>query len=535
MILTSSSAPKQVAGTGSQFCPRPSIASPCVSAPLRSLGARNVRQPSNVVPPNCTSFALQGGPRSSALWGGKRSRPQLVGRRLNQLRSSNDFQQQGGSSSSSSGSSNTDSSCQEAADSKDGELLPKPSSNSTSTNATDSDGTKSQLESTALAAGDSKAGDSDSDSDAAAAAAKRIAVSEQVVAEALLLAKAALKDVETSLDKIQDLPSAQQETQLQKILKAAIGPAVFAAACTAVVMSHGFGLFVQWGAAFTGGLIIALWGVHKGSLSQSGAVAAMMVGTGTLGCSLRLGATLLAFFFSSSKFTKYKEEQKEIDESAKKGGQRDWLQVACNGLVPTLLAITYGVLVGCVDVPLGPSLSVELWRSELVTALMGAYLGYYACCCGDTWASELGPLSSEQPRLITSMRPVRRGTNGGVTLAGLAASLAGGMFMGLVFYAAALVSPTLWVFPEPRLQWKLIPLGLFAGLFGSVLDSVLGATLQFSGYNPASGLVTSVPGPDIQTIAGVPFLTNNAVNAVSATTTALLIAFMSLRCGMFGF
>jgi hypothetical protein len=32
------------------------------------------------------------------------------------------------------------------------------------------------------------------------------------------------------------------------------------------------------------------------------------------------------------------------------------------------------------------------------------------------------------------------------------------------------------------LQWRLIPLGLMAGLFGSILDSVLGATLQVCGH-----------------------------------------------------
>jgi hypothetical protein len=31
------------------------------------------------------------------------------------------------------------------------------------------------------------------------------------------------------------------------------------------------------------------------------------------------------------------------------------LQVLCNGGVPTLIALTYGILVGCMDVPLGPS------------------------------------------------------------------------------------------------------------------------------------------------------------------------------------
>lgn len=49
-------------------------------------------------------------------------------------------------------------------------------------------------------------------------------------------------------------------------------------------------------------------------------------------------------------------------------------QVFCNALVPTILAIVYGVLAGCVDVPLGPLPSLEPWRAKAVTALMGGFL-----------------------------------------------------------------------------------------------------------------------------------------------------------------
>ena len=78
------------------------------------------------------------------------------------------------------------------------------------------------------------------------------------------------------------------------------------------------------------------------------------------------------------------------------------MQVLCNGLVPAVLACTAGVLTGGRDIPLNAAAAPK------ATAVLGAFIGYMACCCGDTWASELGQLSEEQPRLVTSLRPVRK-------------------------------------------------------------------------------------------------------------------------------
>ena len=78
------------------------------------------------------------------------------------------------------------------------------------------------------------------------------------------------------------------------------------------------------------------------------------------------------------------------------------VQVCCNALIPTVLAVLMGYWGGLADLPM------DAQRMPGYTAAAGAFLGYFACCCGDTWASEVGQLSAQQPRLITSLRPVRK-------------------------------------------------------------------------------------------------------------------------------
>ena len=61
---------------------------------------------------------------------------------------------------------------------------------------------------------------------------------------------------------------------------------------------------------------------------------------------------LLVFFISSSKVTKFKaDEKKRFEAEFKEGGQRNWLQVLCNGGMALELSLLYLLDVGSADLP----------------------------------------------------------------------------------------------------------------------------------------------------------------------------------------
>lgn len=69
------------------------------------------------------------------------------------------------------------------------------------------------------------------------------------------------------------------------------------------------------------------------------------------------------------------------------------------------------------------------------------------------------------------------------------------------------------------------------GIIGSVIDSILGATVQYSGFDLKLQKVVNYPGdPDqVLCISGANLLNNNQVNLASASLTALLVGCIALR------
>lgn len=254
-------------------------------------------------------------------------------------------------------------------------------------------------------------------------------------------------------------------------------------------------------------VVIALVAFLARSLSRSGALAAVLIGTVIFGLGgWSWAAVLLTFFVSSSLLTRlFKKRKAPLNEKFDKGGQRDAGQVLANGGLAAIFAGLHFFL------------PQAAWTWIAFTASLAAVNA-------DTWATELGTLNPDPPRLITTLKEVEPGTSGGISVYGLLASLAGA---GLVSLVALLV--------QPSADWlTFLLLVSLAGLFGSLFDSLLGATLQAIYFCPHCQNETErhplhTCGNATVLIRGIPWLNNDLVNLGCGLAGALV----GLLAGLF--
>lgn len=214
--------------------------------------------------------------------------------------------------------------------------------------------------------------------------------------------------------------------------------------------------YIQLALGFLIAAVIAAAARRLRALNTSGALAAWLLGTVVFGLGgLPWALVLMMFFVTSSGLSKlFKNRKQVIETNNEKGSQRDAWQVAANGGMAGLAVLFHLVFPG----------SVYPWV---------AFASAFAAANADTWATELGSLGKSKPRLISTWRRVPVGTSGAVSLAGTLAASAGAGVIGL---AAVLFRPDGISFLfSPWVHGFMI---LVAGLFGSLVDSLLGATIQ---------------------------------------------------------
>lgn len=214
-------------------------------------------------------------------------------------------------------------------------------------------------------------------------------------------------------------------------------------------------------------LAVALIGVYtyrKDMLNATGAFTAFAMGALIVLFTNFLWLLLLfALLGLGSAATRFRFKEKQARKvSEKQGGRRSTRNVIANGATPAVLAVAAPLIAGT-------------WGPDVAAV---AYVSAIAVAASDTFASEFGSLA-KKVYLITTFREVPAGVDGGVSLPGQAAALAGGLaisllgalFLGILGTGDLVMSVTPWTLLLPVLM----------GFFGCQVDSVLGATLEGEG------------------------------------------------------
>ncbi len=263
-------------------------------------------------------------------------------------------------------------------------------------------------------------------------------------------------------------------------------------------------------------LLLASAAFKRQSVSLSGAVTGFITGlviylSGGIWFWLHLGA----FFISSTLLGQFKQEEKfHSTAQHEKHGRRDGIQVISNTGPGALAALLYFIL---------PN-----------PAFFTAFAAAFAAANADTWAGEIGMLSARAPASILTGKPLPTGASGGVTRLGLTASAAGSAFIAVFSGGGVLLAAAHQTLQGATAYLSLAPVLIFtvsvaaivtlSGFLGSVIDSLLGASLQAEYLCAETGRPTERPYSNRRPntlIKGYRRITNDTVNLLSVSAAAL--------------
>jgi uncharacterized protein (TIGR00297 family) len=266
---------------------------------------------------------------------------------------------------------------------------------------------------------------------------------------------------------------------------------------------------VSFAIGFALSAAIGLMGYYGQSLSASGVLGAILVGTSVFAFGgWGWGLLLILFFVTSSLLSHYRMGQKaNVAEQFAKTGRRDLGQALANGGVAALFALA------------SPYADDRL-------PLYLAFAGSLAAVTADTWATELGILSRTPPRLITTGRSVPAGTSGAISPLGVVAALTGALIIALVALLLGTMDRSLLAGIDTLGLALILMILTISGLGGALVDSLLGATVQGIYWCPREGKETEKRihscGTPTVLRRGWAWLNNDWVNAICSGVGAVL-------------
>lgn len=198
---------------------------------------------------------------------------------------------------------------------------------------------------------------------------------------------------------------------------------------------------------------------------------------------------ILTFFITSSILSKLgRKEKHKFRLLFEKSSKRDSKQVFANGGIALIIVILFYFT--------GQDICYYLYLVSLATAN------------ADTWATELGVFNKAKPRLITTFKQVEKGSSGAVSFIGTSSAVLGSLCI--------ILSGTLII---SAMTIPIIVLLTICGFLASIIDSIIGATIQAQYLNGHPAMITEKAfddqGNPNKLIRGYKWLNNDIVNFLS--------------------
>ena len=273
-------------------------------------------------------------------------------------------------------------------------------------------------------------------------------------------------------------------------------------------------------------------------LTLGGAFAAVFVGTIISLSGFEYFFILASFFFSSSKATNIHKQIKTklLGKAYIKEKKRNAIQVFSKSLFPSLICLI-------IYIKYGPKMNLFKNNNNYQKLFLDAlFIGFFESANADTWASELGINSNENPLLIINgFKRVPKGVNGAISAYGTMCSIQGGLFISCVVIICNIIR--FGIFEFFKFDWniilislKIFILGGLIGFIGSFIDSILGQTVQISIYNVTKKCMIEKENEeeakkngDELKYYGRDILNNSGVNLVTGIITSCISGFLTTK------
>ena len=225
------------------------------------------------------------------------------------------------------------------------------------------------------------------------------------------------------------------------------------------------------GLALNTALLLPAYLSPKKLLTPEGTLHAWVLGVLLYGClGWQAYGLMMVYFLAGSAVTRIGMAEKEAEGIAeKRSGARGPENVWGSALVAALCAVGFWMVKVWNYRELMQFGTLPQWSMALPPLLLLAYTSSIATKLSDTAASEIGKAYGKRTFLITTLKPVPRGTEGAVSLEGTIAGVIASVFIAAIAWALGLI---------PHQYPIGVGICVLAAFVATNLESVIGATIQ---------------------------------------------------------